>query len=109
MSTQTTADIGFDIGGTAEVRGRYALSEARSVTFGDPRKPEIVGVGVQPGKPGAAPHLVYEFGATQASIPMRAVATAMASGTVVPFDLLVQAVAKSGHLDALKKALAAHK
>lgn len=76
----------------ARKQGRFTLSSARIVPCGDM---ERVGWGADRKGDQA---LVYESGQSQSGIPSHAVATAVASGKVIPLDLLVSAFAETGQL-----------
>lgn len=95
MSTETVA---FTTRAPARKQGRYTLSESRTVECG---KHESVGVGADRKGEQA---LVYQSGQAQSGIPMHAVATAIASGKVIPLDALASALGETGKLDAFVKA-----
>lgn len=93
-------DALFTTHGRASKRGRYVISERNSL---DIQPGERVGVGIIPGKDDSA--LVHEFGANQSAVPLYAVASAVASGKVIPLDALCAAFKETGQLDALAKAV----
>lgn len=96
----------FTTQGQASKRGRCVIAPDASVIIGKPENGERVGTGVIPGKDGD--YLVHEHGPAQTSVPLYSVATAVASGKVIPFDALVGAIAECKQVPALKKALAAY-
>ncbi len=95
----------FTTQGSASKRGRYVIAPDASVIIGKPENGERVGVGVVPGKDGDA--LVHEHGPAQTAVPLYAVASAIASGKVIPAQALIGAFVETGQLPALRKALAA--
>lgn len=70
----------------------------------------IVAVGVMTGKQGAAPQLVHTGipGRQEQAIDLAAVRSAIVHGAI-PYATLVKAFDVAGKLEALQKALAAHK
>jgi hypothetical protein len=92
-------DVQFTTHAPARKAGRYTLSESRTVPCGDM---ERVSVGVDRAGEQA---LVFESGRSQAGIPLHAVATAIASGKVIPLDALASALKETGQLDKLAKAV----
>lgn len=94
-------DATFTTRGRASSRGRYVISERARV---DVQPGETVGAGVIPGKENSDA-LVHQYGATQTAVPMYAVATAVASGKVIPVAALVAAFKETGQLAKLKKAV----
>ncbi len=99
--------VDMTITGCADKRGRFLVPVECSMLIGDPRSPELIGVGVIPGKKGSQA-LVYEHGATQTAIPLYGVSQAIGAGKVLPATGIVSAFNQAGNLDALRKALKAH-
>lgn len=99
MSAQNAVE--FTTRAPARKAGRYSLSESRTVECGDM---ERVGVGTDRKGEQA---LVYASGHAQSGIPMHAIATAIASGKVIPLDALASALRETGQLDKFVKAVGA--
>ncbi len=100
-------EIDFTVKGHAAKRGRYVIAPGARIVIGDPDSPEIVGVGVVPGKTDA-PALVHEHGPAQTGVPLYSVAQAVASTKVIPPAALVSAFVESGTLAKLKAAIDAY-
>lgn len=90
-----TEKITFTVNAPERKQGRYTLSDSRTVECGDM---ERVGVGAD--RQGAH-SLVYQSGQAQSGIPLHAVATAVASGKVIPLDALAGALKETGQLGKL--------
>jgi hypothetical protein len=95
------SEFTFAPGSAADKGGRFALDPAHTLAIGDG---ERVGVGVDRKQKA---HLVWEFGSAQTGVPVPAVASAVASGKVIPPAALVGAFSAMGTLDKLAAAVKA--
>lgn len=95
---RTEPQITFNPNATGTTRKqRYELLASRSIECG---KHKEIGVGTDQN---SDQFLVFEYGERQSGIPMDHVAAAIASGKVVPLDLLVGALAATGKLTQLQR------
>lgn len=101
MATPTDNAVKFTTAAPEKRAGRYTLGQTVDTTDGG-----RVGVGVD--KRGETA-LVYEIGHGQSGVPMHAVASAVASGKVIPLAAIVSAFRETGKLDSLAREIAKSK
>lgn len=100
-------NVGVSTGGKVK---RYTLDGSRTLTLteqtnGNMTHLERIGAGVLTSKPDTGGFLVHEIGSAQSALPLRAVANAVVTGDVIPFDVLAALLVRTGKAGALKKAL----
>ena len=101
-------NVGVSTGGKVK---RYTLDPASTLTLTEKAKDGVVthleriGAGVLTSKPDTGGFLVHEIGSAQSALPLRAVANAVVTGDVIPFDVLSALMVRTGKAGAMKKAL----
>jgi hypothetical protein len=102
MSAPATPKVTFSPSAPARKASRYTLGAHVALGRADDGT-DNGRVGIGSDKNGTS--LVYEIGHAQTGVPLFAVATAIASGKVIPMDALVGAFVTTGTLSQLAKAV----
>jgi hypothetical protein len=97
----------FNVGAVNTGRAsRYTLDTSSTLVLTDgTTRLERIGAGVLTSKPDTGGFLVHEIGGAQQALPLGAVANAVVTGAVIPFDVLAALAVKTGKAGAMTKAL----
>lgn len=98
----------FTPGAVGNRAARYTLDAPRTLVLTDgATRLERIGAGVLTSKPDTGAFLVHENGGAQSALPLKAVANAIVTGKVIPFDVLAAVMVRTGTAGEMQKALAA--